>query len=167
MPNLLYYTCMLMQTSIFLLLGIITLVLIAINVFLFWYSYKANKKIDKLLDKGKIKDFKDIFLSQKEKNDGLEVKIRDAFLKIKNLEDISEITIRKTGLVRFNPFNNMGGDQSFVIALLDNKNNGFLISSLFVEGGSRTYTKAIRGGKSDRPLSNEEKEAVQMAIDTK
>ena len=74
------------QTVIFLLLGTVILVLAAINVFLLWYYYKTNKKIDVLLEKGKIKDFKDLLFSQKEKNNDLDEKIKEAFLKIKNLE---------------------------------------------------------------------------------
>jgi hypothetical protein len=97
----------------------------------------------------------------------LEDKIKEAFLKIKSLEDICEITIQKTGIIRFNPFNEMGGNQSFVIALLDNKNNGFVISSLFVKEGNRVYAKAIKGGKSDHLLSNEEVEAINKAINAK
>ena len=155
-----------MQTVIFLLSGIITLFLVVINILLFRYSHQANKKIDKLLEKGKIKDFKDIFLSQKEKNNDLEEEIKEAFLKIKNLESICERTIQKTGIVRFNPFNDMGGNQSFVIALLDDKNNGFVISSLFVKEGNRVYAKEIKGGKSDHLLSGEEKEAIAKAINS-
>jgi len=148
----------------FIILGIIIAILVAINAFLISYSCKINKNIDKLLEKGKIKDFKDIFLSQKSKNTDLETKIKDAFLKIKDLEDISQVTIRKIGIVRFNPLNNMGGNQSFVVAMLDNKNNGFLISSLFVKDGNRVYAKPVKQGKSDYLLSNEELEAVEKAM---
>jgi hypothetical protein len=154
------------QAILFLLLGIIILILIIINAILLWYFHKTNKKIDTLLENGKIKDFKDIFLSQKEKNNDLEKDIKDAFLKIKNLEDTCENTIQKIGVVRFNPFNDMGGNQSFVIALLDNKNDGFLISSLFVKEGSRVYTKAVKNGKSDHTLLKEETEAIEKAINS-
>ena len=162
--NLLYYNHMSIQAIIFLLSAVVILFLVIANAFLLWYSYRANKKIDKLLEKGKIKDFKDIFLSQKEKNDDLEEKIKEAFLKLENLDNILEKTIQKTGIVRFNPFNNIGGNQSFVIALLDEKDNGFVISSLFVEEGNRVYAKAIKAGKSDHALSNEEKQAIVRAI---
>jgi len=158
---------MALEAIIFLVLGIVILVLVAINVFLLSYFYKTNKKIDALLENGKIKDFKDIFLSQKEKNIDLEKQIKEAFLKIKNLEDTCEKTIQKIGVVRFNPFNDMGGDQSFVIALLDNKNDGFLISSLFIKEGSRVYTKAVKKGKSDHTLLKEETEAIERAISFK
>ncbi len=145
----------------------IAAVLVILNAFLLWYFYATNKKIDALLEKGKIKSFKDIFLSQKEKNDNLEEKLKEAFLKIKNLEALSERTMQKTGIVRFNPFNEIGGNQSFVIALLDDKNNGFVISSLFVKDGNRVYAKAIREGKSDYLLSDEEREAIERAIKPK
>jgi hypothetical protein len=151
---------------IFLVLGVIMLVLVVVSIFLFWYSYKTNKKIDKFLEGGKIKNFKEIFLLQKEKNDNLEEKLKEAFLKIKELENISEKTIQKTGIVRFNPFNEIGGNQSFVIALLDNKNNGFVISSLFTQEVNRVYTKTLKNGKSDYPLSKEEIEAIGKAINS-
>lgn len=152
------------EAIIFLLLSIIVLILVAANIFLLRYFIQTNNKIDVLLEKGKIKDFKDIFLSQKEKNSGLEAKVEEAFFKIKNLEDISEKTIKKMGIIRFNPFNDMGGNQSFVIAMLDSNNNGFVISSLFVKEGNRVYAKTIKSGKSDHTLSKEEKEAIEKAI---
>jgi hypothetical protein len=61
----------------------------------------------------------------------------------------------------------MGGNQSFVIAFLDQKNNGFVISSLFVKDGNRVYTKEVKDGKSDHTLSSEEKEAIEKAINKK
>src|SRR3990167_5474272 len=154
---------MALQAIIFLLLGIVILILVAINGFLLWYFYKTNKKIDTLLKKGKIKDLKNIFVSKKEKNKDLEEQIKEAFLKIKNLDNISERTIQKVGVVRFNPFNDLGGNQSFVIALLDNQNNGFVISSLFIKEGNRVYAKFINAGKSDHLLSKEEMEAISRA----
>ncbi len=148
---------------IFLLLGIVILFLIIINGFLLFLLRNTNNKIDALLEKGKVKEFKDIFLSQKNKSEELEQKIEEAFLKIKNLEEISKITIQKTAIIRFNPFNDVGGNQSFVIALLDGQDNGFVVTSLFVKEANRVYSKTIKNGKSDSNLSKEEKEAVAKA----
>ena len=155
---------MALQAIIFLLLGIVIFVLVLINVFLILHFYRANKKIDALFENGKIKDFKEIFLRHKEKNAELEKNLKDAFLRIEGLQKTSEKTIQKTGIVRFNPFNEMGGNQSFTIALLDGKNNGFVISSLFMKEGNRVYAKAIKEGKSEHLLSEEEKEAIARAI---
>lgn len=147
--------------------GIIALILVIINIILFVYSRRANQKIDILLEKGKIKDFKEILLSHKERNDNLAEQLKEAFLKIENLEKISEKTIQKIGVVRFDPFNEMGGKQSFAVAMLDDRNNGFIISSLFVKEGNRVFAKAIKAGKSDYILSNEELEAINRAMNTK
>jgi len=154
---------MALQAIIFLASGITASLLILTNVFLILYFYRTNKRINTLLEKGKIKDFRDMLLSQNEKNKDLEEKIKEAFSKIKNLDNISEKTIQKIGVVRFNPFNEMGGNQSFVIALLDAKNDGFVISSLFVKDGNRVYAKFINNGKSDHLLSKEEIEAIEKA----
>ncbi len=151
------------QTIAFVLLAIAS-VLFLINVFLVWYFYKNSKKIDILLENGKIRSFKDIFLRQKEKNTELEKRLKQAFLEIEELKNISEKTIQKTSIVRFNPFNEMGGNQSFVIALLDDRNNGFVVSSLFIKEGNRVYAKCIKNGKSDHVLSKEEQEAITKAI---
>ena len=154
------------QTVIFLLLGVFVLILVLLNVFLIWHFYRKNKEMNEFWENGKVKNLKDIFLSQKEKNKDLEKQIENAFLKIKDLENISEITITKVGIVRFNPFNDIGGNQSFAIAMLDSKNNGFLISSLFMSDGNRVYAKAIRNAKSDNPLLDAEKEALNKAINS-
>jgi len=152
------------ESIVFLLSGIFILLLIAVNIVLILQTLNANKKIDCLLEGGKIKSFKEIFLSQNEKNKGLEEKIKEAFLRIKNLEDISERTIQKVGVIRFNPFKELGGNQSFVIALLDGQNNGLVISSLFIKEGNRVYSKQIKNGKSEHTLSKEEKDALEKAI---
>ena len=70
----------------------------------------------------------------------------------------------KSALVRFNPFEETGGDQSFVVALLDGANNGIVISSLHSREGTRVYAKSVVGAKaSTHPFSKEEKEVVEKA----
>lgn len=67
------------------------------------------------------------------------------------------------GLVRFNPFPDTGGNQSFVLALLDDSYDGFVISSLHSRAGTRIYAKAVVGGKTDTNLSAEETQAIEEA----
>lgn len=72
--------------------------------------------------------------------------------------------IQKIGLIRFNPFTDTGGNQSFVLALLDGKNDGVVISSLHSREATRWYSKKIKDGKGqEHELSEEEKKAVQQA----
>ena len=85
---------------------------------------------------------------------------------LENLKKESQFSVQKIGIVRFNPFKEIGGDQSFSIALLDGNNNGVVITSLYTRGGNRVYGKPIKAGLSEYLLSNEEKEAIEKAIKT-
>ncbi len=71
--------------------------------------------------------------------------------------------LQKVGMVRFNPFSEVGSDQSFSIALLDGQDDGIVITSLYTREENRVYGKPIKGGISEYSLSNEEKEAIQIA----
>ena len=70
----------------------------------------------------------------------------------------------RVGLVRFNPFEDTGGNQSFALALLDGRGDGFVVSSLHARAGTRVYAKAVSGGTSEAALSNEESEALRQAL---
>jgi len=72
--------------------------------------------------------------------------------------------IQKTGLVRFNPFKDTGGDQSFILSLVDGNDTGVIISGLYARTGTRWYAKRIVKGKSlEHDLSEEEKKALKEA----
>lgn len=72
--------------------------------------------------------------------------------------------IQKIGLLRFNPFKDTGGDQSFILALLDGKDTGVVISGLYSRAGTRWYAKKIKEGKGvEHVLSEEEKQAIKEA----
>lgn len=72
--------------------------------------------------------------------------------------------IQKIGLLRFNPFKDTGGDQSFVLTLLDANNTGIVISGLYARSGTRWYAKRVVAGKGvDHELSEEEKRAIKEA----
>ena len=68
------------------------------------------------------------------------------------------------GLVRFNPYSDAGGNQSFSLAVLDQNRNGFVLTNLYSREASRVYAKPITGGESQHQLSEEEKEAIAKAL---
>jgi len=72
--------------------------------------------------------------------------------------------IQRVGLVRFNPFEDTGGNQSFALALTDAKGDGLVVSSLHSRTGTRVYAKAIADGRSDGALSDEEQQALRLAL---
>ena len=83
---------------------------------------------------------------------------------------IQEATLRhafqRVGIVRFNPFEDTGGNQSFAIALLDAKGDGVVISSLHARGSTRVYAKAVKTGKAETAASAEEAQALREALAT-
>jgi uncharacterized protein DUF4446 len=80
------------------------------------------------------------------------------------LEGNSRRAIQRVGLVRFNPFEETGGNQSFAFALLDARGDGFVVSSLHARTGTRVYAKALAEGQADAALSTEEAQAVELAL---
>ena len=79
------------------------------------------------------------------------------------LEVASRKMFSRVGLVRYNPFEETGGNQSFALALLDTDGDGWVLSSLHARSGTRVYAKAIAAGRSDTALSEEEAAAIRQA----
>ena len=74
-------------------------------------------------------------------------------------------SVQRIGLVRFDAFPDVGGEQSFALALLDREMNGVVISNLYSRSDSRVYAKEVTGGRSQHALSDEELEAIRRAGD--
>lgn len=80
------------------------------------------------------------------------------------IEKDGRLHIQKVGLVRFNPFKDTGGDQSFALSLIDENDTGVVISGLYSRSGTRWYAKRIVKGKAlEYELSEEEKRALKEA----
>lgn len=79
------------------------------------------------------------------------------------LETRSRGSLQHVGLVRFNPFEDTGSDQSFAIALLDADHSGIVVSSLHGRAGTRVFAKPITSGQATHALSDEESEALRIA----
>lgn len=90
----------------------------------------------------------------------------------KNEKDIQQIfgtlknTFQRIGLVKYDAFNEMGGKLSFSLAMLDHKNDGFIINAMHSREGCYTYIKEIIDGNSIIQLADEEKEALDMAMNS-
>jgi len=145
------------------LIILVALVFLAWNLTLYWQIYQTSKKI-KLLFKGtKVADLEGIIFEQIKRLRQTEKNLEELSNFCQYLEKMSLKSLQKISVVRFNPFNDTGGDQSFAIACLDAENNGFTLTSLFTREGTRIYSKPIVNGESTYPLANEEKEAIELA----
>jgi hypothetical protein len=82
----------------------------------------------------------------------------------KALEAIVPTAFQRVGLVRYNPFEDTGGNQSFALTIIDPRGDGLVISSLHARSGTRLYAKSIAGGTAETALSAEETEALRAAL---
>ena len=79
-----------------------------------------------------------------------------------NLERDGLLHVQKIGLHRFNPFKDTGGDQSFVLSLVDGSDTGIIISALYSRSGTRWYAKRVVNGKGiEHELTDEEKKVLK------
>lgn len=84
------------------------------------------------------------------------------------IEKEGKFHIQKVGLLRFNPFKDTGGDQSFILSLVDKNDTGVIISGLYSRSGVRWYAKKVKNGKgSEHELSDDEKKALAETRDIK
>jgi len=95
--------------------------------------------------------------------EGLEKEVEKISEGLENLKKEGKFSIQKMGIVRYNPFSGVGGDQSFSVALLDGNNDGVVVTSLYSRDGNRVYGKPIKNGSSEYSLSDEEKKSIDKA----
>jgi hypothetical protein len=91
------------------------------------------------------------------------VQVQELDLLARGLERSGKRHIQRLGFLRFNPFRDAGGDQSFTLALTDQEGNGFVMSSLHSRDVTRVYGKPLVGWDSAYPLTDEEKQAIEKA----
>ncbi|CAN5768700.1 hypothetical protein BH24CHL8_BH24CHL8_03470 [soil metagenome] len=109
-------------------------------------------------------DSLEAYLSQQETR--LEALVRTAMTqeeRLSGMEMRGGRAIQHVGVVRYNPFDDTGSNQSFALALVDDEGNGVIISSLHSRQQTRVYLKDIVRGQSEAPLSGEETEALRRA----
>lgn len=80
------------------------------------------------------------------------------------LDKEKEKCLQKIGMVRYNAFRDTGSDLSFTLAVLDENNSGVVLNGIYSREASNIYAKSVENGKSQYTLSEEEKEAIEKAI---
>lgn len=138
-------------------------VLSAAIVFLFWLTIDTRIKWIRLFGKKAPPDGK-LLEDVLSKISRIDARLEKSMERIGVMEHLSAANIRKVGFLRFNPFRDTGGDQSFSLALLDNEDNGVVLLSLYTREGVRLYAKSIHSGKAKQPLSDEEETVLAEAI---
>ena len=145
-------------------LGAAVIVLVAWLALLQRSASLLRRRLHRVLPDGQSTSLDQILDQQAQKIAELAQRL-DALNKLHHeLEDITHRTIQKVGVVRYNPFSDTGGDQSFAIALLDSLGNGLVVSSLHSRTDTRVFAKPVQSGRSRYPLSDEEQDAIRKAL---
>lgn len=156
----------LMLTNIeWVLIGLSAIIFIALLIFI-QINIKLSrmlKKYNELMRGVEGRNLENVLFDHVKRVDEAMVKVDGIQDQCRRIADVQEYCIQRVGMIRFNAFEDTGSDLSFSIALLDAKDDGIIISSLFGRDESRTYGKPVQNGKSSYPLTNEEQEALQIA----
>lgn len=142
------------------ILGILNLLLVVLLSWQFWKYQKVQKQ---LLKGEKVENLEDLVLQHKKTLVNHHKNLKELGKILEELVEHNKLNVQKVGLVRFNPFADSGGNMSFVLALLDGKDSGIVISSLHTREGTRIYAKNIEHGQSSYHLTEEEKGAIAQA----
>lgn len=135
----------------------------------FWFQLRKIQSDLSVFFSGKeAKNLDTILLNQLKEVQALDQEIQELFEISNQLRELCLKSLHKTNVVRFNPFKEVGGNQSFSVVLLDGKNSGVVISSLHTREGTRVYAKPVALGEANGfPLTEEEKLAITQAIHNK
>lgn len=150
-----------MGSTILILITIIVLIWLSVISYLLLRAVGNYNRLTKGLTEETLSEVLNALLKQSSHAEA-------EFKKLQQMvDDISKDSVSHTrhiAVVRFNPFADTGGDQSFVLAFLDSEQTGVVITSLYARTGTRWYVKNIRKGKSiEYELSKEEQEAIRKA----
>ena len=148
-------------TFIFIIFGVLIIWLLIVTIVVFRMISHYNQ-LTTGVTKAALRDVLDKLLEAKLANQKQIIALSHA---LELLEEQERTHVQRVGIVRFNPFSDTGGTQSFSMALLDGLDNGIIMTSLYARTGNRWYIKHIQKGKSDDvELSREEQAAIKKAI---
>lgn len=125
---------------------------------------RTQATLDIIFEGKKAKDLEDVIVHNNIKLTNFDTEIQELFNISNTINTQSNKGLHKIGLVRFNPFQDYTGNQSFALALLNSKKNGLILSSIHTREGTRIYVKEIHNGAPvNNELTNEEQTAISKA----
>lgn len=144
-------------------LFIITVGMIALLIFVLIRLFILERRLKKLLAGKNGRDLEDTISKSVEDIKKMDSRILLIAQEIDNINNRLAKAIQKVKTIRFNPFKDQGGNQSFATCLLDENNDGVIISSLYSRDKVSVYAKPIANSKSEYELSSEEREVLDKA----
>jgi hypothetical protein len=155
------------ERTLSLLVVALVVAVVVLGVWVAWLQRseaRLRRRLRRVLPEGESGGIDEILDRQLKGLDGLGQRV-DALNKLHHeLDALSQRAIQKVAVIRYNPFSDTGGDQSFAIAMLDSLGNGVVLSSLHSRTDTRVFAKPVHGGRSKFQLSDEEQDAIKTAL---
>ncbi len=145
-------------------LAVLTLISLITTLICFTQYKKLYRRYDMFMRGKDAETLEDTILDLMDEASFLRAEDRENKDRIQSMAFQVKAGYQKTGIVKYNAFKGMGGNLSFVIALLDDNNSGFILNSVHSREGCYMYIKDVVEGKTEVLLGNEEKEALEQAL---
>jgi len=155
------------SNSVYITIGLVgvSLLLLIFIIIISIKQRKLNKKYKKFMTGASGENLEGQVIERFADIDKLKADTIQIYEELAKVKENLLVTYQKLGVVKYDAFKEMGGKLSFVLALLDKSNNGFLLNSVHSSReGCYTYLKEIIKGESFLELSDDEKKALNQAI---
>lgn len=154
---------------IYIVLGLcgFSLILFILSIIALVKAGNLKKRLNKFLQPSQSHNVEALLLEYLDTVKKIDAKHDNIMSYIENLNSRVHNCVQKVGVVRYNPFDEVGGDLCFALAMLDERNNGVVLNSIYSREGCYTYAKPILDGKSEKyKLASEEEQALKIAINS-
>ena len=148
-----------------LVLSLILLVSIAVFTMASARTRRLEKRYRALLGGGEGRNAEMLLLDYIARTDSLSAQLKQTQSGLTDLREVCQQHVQKVGILRYNAFDDVGGEQSFSLALLDANATGVVITGLCGREETRVYAKPVKAGRSTHNLSGEEITAIARAIE--
>ncbi|MCH7903248.1 MAG: DUF4446 family protein [Armatimonadetes bacterium] len=143
--------------------GLIALIALALAIMTYIALRKIRQRWAHLLAGVKVENIEDALEANLTNSERISVELAGAQERIARLEDQMESAKRYLAVVRYDAFDDVGGEQSFAFAMYDERGDGAVITSQVGRADCRVYAKQLIRGEADRELSQEESAAIEQA----
>lgn len=137
---------------------------IGLSGFNLWQQYQLKNHYGQFLKGASARNIEDLLKKYAKDVDKSLLQIDELAGFVAKLHKTQKLALSKVALVRYNPFGDTGGDQSFCLAILDHTDSGYIISAVHARTGTRVYAKDIFDGESKHHMSKEEAKALKEAM---
>lgn len=148
---------------IVLALILLVFILIVVMIISMIRLSKLKKRLSKFMSREEI-DLEELLVQYTKKLNTLLEHDQEVQASVEHMEKVVKQCIQKVGVVRYQAIQNMGGDLSYTVALMDEEDNGVVLNGIYGRDGCYTYAKPLQQGTSQYNLSEEEQQAIKQAM---